>query len=73
MASAIYQAAENPLPANESWPLFPTETEIYLLPNGQVIIADMPVELADLATALGATAQPMPTTAIQPATDKHFD
>ena len=33
---------------------FPTETEIYLLPDGTVVIADMPEELAPLAAALGA-------------------
>lgn len=35
------------------WPLMPTETEIYLLPDGRVIFADLPVELSDLATTLG--------------------
>lgn len=32
---------------------FPTETEIYILPNGQVVFADLPVELIDLAEKLG--------------------
>ena len=32
---------------------FPTETEIYILPNGRVIIADLPVELAELVGELG--------------------
>ena len=34
-------------------PRFPTETEIYILPGGQVIVADMPAELANPLTALG--------------------
>jgi hypothetical protein len=33
---------------------FPTETEIYILPNGQVVFADLPVELIDLAEKLGS-------------------
>jgi hypothetical protein len=35
------------------WPALPTETEIYILPNGRVVIADLPAELTSLATALG--------------------
>lgn len=30
----------------------PTETEIYLLPDGRVVIADMPIELTDLVNEL---------------------
>lgn len=37
----------------EAWPALPTETEIYILPDGRVVIADLPVELAPLAAALG--------------------
>jgi hypothetical protein len=33
---------------------WPTETEIYILPDGRVIIADLPAELAAAAAALGA-------------------
>lgn len=33
---------------------FPTETEIYLLPSGEVIIADLPIELLSLTKELGA-------------------
>ncbi len=33
--------------------LFPAETEIYILPDGKVIIADMPAELAHLPSLLG--------------------
>lgn len=32
---------------------FSTETEIYLTADGQVIVADLPVELADLLLMLG--------------------
>lgn len=31
----------------------PTETEIYILPDGQVVIADLPAELSDLVAQLG--------------------
>ena len=36
------------------WPALPTETEIYLLPDGRVVIADLPAELAPMAARLGA-------------------
>jgi len=32
---------------------FPTETEIYLLPDGRVVIADLPMELTPLVSTLG--------------------
>lgn len=32
---------------------FSTETEIYLTADGQVIVADLPMELADLMLMLG--------------------
>jgi hypothetical protein len=32
---------------------FPTETEIYLLPDGRVVVADLPAELVALVAALG--------------------
>jgi hypothetical protein len=36
-----------------SWPALPTETEIYILPNGEIVVADLPGELAaHLATLL---------------------
>jgi len=41
---------------NQSWPLLPVETEIYILPDGRVVVADLPAELAPLLAALGATA-----------------
>ena len=34
-------------------PLFPTETEIYLLPSGDVIVADLPAELDAAISTLG--------------------
>lgn len=37
----------------ERFPALPTETEIYILPDGRVVIADLPVELASLAANLG--------------------
>ena len=37
--------------------LFPTETEIYLLPNGEVVVADLPAELAEMLKKLGITAR----------------
>jgi hypothetical protein len=42
--------------AAQAWPLLPVETEIYILPDGRVIVADLPAELAALLTALGVTA-----------------
>lgn len=34
-------------------PAFPTETEIYILPDGRVVVADLPAELVALIAALG--------------------
>ena len=39
--------------ADDVWAALPTETDIYLLPDGRVVIADLPAELTDLAHALG--------------------
>jgi hypothetical protein len=36
------------------WPALPTETEIYILPDGRVVIADLPAELAALLGMVGA-------------------
>ena len=36
-----------------AWPALPTETEIYILPTGEVVVADLPAELADLVARLG--------------------
>ena len=35
------------------WPAMPTETEIYILPDGRVVVADMPMELAEAMMLLG--------------------
>mgnify|MGYP001248642674 CR=1 FL=1 len=45
----------SPQPEAEAldWPPLPTETEIYILPDGQVVIADLPIELAPLLVDLG--------------------
>jgi hypothetical protein len=32
--------------ADSVWPALPTETEIYILPNGEIVVADLPTELA---------------------------
>lgn len=37
----------------DTWPAMPVETEIYLLPDGRIVVADLPMELADLLAALG--------------------
>ena len=29
-----------------TWPTLPTETEIYILPTGEIVVADLPAELA---------------------------
>lgn len=50
----------------QAWPLLPVETEIYILPDGRVIVADLPAELAPLLAALGSTAPADAT-----ATDEH--
>lgn len=39
--------------AGGGFPSLPTETEIYILPDGRVVIADLPAELAGLAAVLG--------------------
>jgi hypothetical protein len=36
-----------------TFPPLPTETEIYILPDGRVVVADLPLELTALAAALG--------------------
>jgi len=45
----------------EPFSALPTETEIYILPDGRVIVADLPVELAPLADALGSELREAPT------------
>lgn len=48
---AAGQTTEHALSATE-WPALPTETEIYILPTGEVVVADLPAELADLVAQL---------------------
>ncbi|MEM7129717.1 MAG: hypothetical protein AAF702_25520 [Chloroflexota bacterium] len=43
------------LPVAPFTSLFPTETEIYLLPNGEIVVADMPAELAERLQKIGLT------------------
>lgn len=48
--------AEAPLaatPQSDAWPPLPVETDIYILPDGRVIIADLPGELATRLAQLG--------------------
>ena len=44
-----------------AWPLMPTETEIYILPDGRVVIADLPAELATMLAQLGQVELERPT------------
>lgn len=39
---------------------FPTETEIYILPNGRVVVADLPSELSALVERVGAALEDLP-------------
>lgn len=50
-------ASEN---STTSWPVLPTETEIYILPDGQIVIADLPTELAESLAHLGALSSTTP-------------
>ncbi len=34
------------------FPALPTETEIYILPDGEIVVADLPVELVPLLKEL---------------------
>jgi hypothetical protein len=40
--------------ASDTWAALPTETDIYILPNGEVVVADLPAELAGALAALSA-------------------
>lgn len=37
----------------DAWPPLPVETDIYILPDGRVIVADLPQELAARLANLG--------------------
>jgi hypothetical protein len=54
LPTASEQARAAALAAESAAPLFPTETEIYLLPDGRVVIADLPAELAAALATLGS-------------------
>jgi hypothetical protein len=53
-----------PLAINEAqaidWPVLPTETEIYILPDGRIVIADLPAELALCLSDLGVVEAGVP-------------
>ena len=46
-------SADAPAPITDDFPALPTETDIYILPDGRVIVADLPAELAVLVEKLG--------------------
>ena len=46
----------------EEWPVLPTETEIYILPDGEIVVADLPVELMDLIGKLTTKSSATETT-----------
>lgn len=35
------------------WPALPVETDIYVLPDGRVVVADLPAELLPLLEQMG--------------------
>jgi hypothetical protein len=41
--------------SEQEWPALPTETEIYILPNGEIVVADLPAELAAQLSMLSPT------------------
>lgn len=47
----------SPSPATDAppndWPALPIETDIYILPDGRIVIADLPAELTHLLPKLG--------------------
>ena len=49
-----HSSAQPSAGAADAWPPLPTETEIYLLPTGEVVVADLPAELAELIAQLTA-------------------
>ncbi|MEZ4865304.1 MAG: hypothetical protein R3C14_28600 [Caldilineaceae bacterium] len=52
--AATTEEVLTPAQENSAWPLLPVETEIYILPDGRVVVADLPAELAAIVPALGA-------------------
>ena len=56
MADTLNRAENGPVEENihaAAWSQLPTETDIYILPDGRVVIADLPVELTSIPSALG--------------------
>ncbi len=51
MTTSAYPSTSD-MPGGEEQARFPVETEIYILPGGRVVVADMPAELADRLAAL---------------------
>lgn len=56
-------------PTDLGWPPLPTETEIYILPDGRVVIADLPAELALALDNLGLVTADMPANLDEAAPD----
>mgnify|MGYP000858094107 CR=1 FL=1 len=52
MADALNEAGEESVQSS-AWLQLPTETDIYILPDGSVVIADLPAELNSIPSALG--------------------
>jgi hypothetical protein len=56
--------SENDTPENNNvWADLPTETEIYILPSGEVVVADLPAELALALASLTSQTQAIETAA----------
>ncbi|MFZ4660376.1 MAG: hypothetical protein ACOYNY_25425 [Caldilineaceae bacterium] len=66
MAATVTSTSASSEAETETWPLLPVETEIYILPDGRVIVADLPAELASLLAALGVTVPDEVTTLTEP-------
>jgi hypothetical protein len=56
MAATVTSTSVSSEVVGDAWPLLPVETEIYILPDGRVIVADLPAELTSMLAALGITA-----------------
>ena len=52
MADSLNEAGQESA-GDLAWPQLPTETDIYILPDGSVVIADLPAELNSIPPALG--------------------
>jgi hypothetical protein len=56
MSTSTFPAASDPGAGGDPAAPFalPVETDIYILPDGRVVVADLPAELAPLVAQLGA-------------------